>query len=311
MVVIVIRSPYMINSKVEVNPHVVFDMQLLLQAFVNMTSGHEGAEVPSSIDPDIGFSDAAFYRELKAALGSGIDKNADDSEQQSDSELSSLGFTSDDVDADSDDEVSTSGMSASASEPQKQDSLHAQGQDSQAGSSQRHRNAQIHPQTGSASSHSQSRKHPLSKAGSDLPKEQAVSNSVGIQRPSVSSAYLAVKGDAADSASDVMTATDSDDEDISFTEAYDQALADELASSRVDRSMGSHLPADTPGNAAHKAKQQAAAAEQSEGDELKLLDLDLNLVQNLLQSYTAQQGLAGPAGNLAGLLGLDLPHDTE
>ena len=108
-----------------------------------------------------------------------------------------------------------------------------------------------------------------------------------------------------------MTATDSDDDDVSFTEAYDQALADELANSRVDRIMGSQPPADIPGNVADEPRQQAAAAKQSEGDDLKPLDLDMNLVQNLLQSYTAQQGLAGPAGNLAGLLGLDLPQNTE
>ena len=37
------------------------------------------------------------------------------------------------------------------------------------------------------------------------------------------------------------------------------------------------------------------------------VDVDLNLVQNLLASYEAQEGLAGPVGNLAGLLGLQMP----
>ena len=45
------------------------------------------------------------------------------------------------------------------------------------------------------------------------------------------------------------------------------------------------------------------------------VDVDMNLVQNLLASYDAQQGLAGPVGNLAGMLGLQLPgrgrHQTQ
>lgn len=36
------------------------------------------------------------------------------------------------------------------------------------------------------------------------------------------------------------------------------------------------------------------------------VDLDMNLVQNLLSSYQAQEGMPGPSSNLAGLLGLQL-----
>lgn len=39
--------------------------------------------------------------------------------------------------------------------------------------------------------------------------------------------------------------------------------------------------------------------------------MDLNLVQNLMASYNAQEGLPGPAGNLAGLLGLHFPGQNE
>ena len=42
-------------------------------------------------------------------------------------------------------------------------------------------------------------------------------------------------------------------------------------------------------------------------EELMPVDVDLNLVQNLLASYEAQEGLAGPVGNLAGMLGLQMP----
>ena len=46
-------------------------------------------------------------------------------------------------------------------------------------------------------------------------------------------------------------------------------------------------------------------------DSLMPVDLDLNLVQNLLESYSSQQGLSGPASNLAGLLGLRLPDNAD
>lgn len=40
------------------------------------------------------------------------------------------------------------------------------------------------------------------------------------------------------------------------------------------------------------------------------MDLDLNLVQNLLASYEAQEGLPGPVGNLFGMMGLHLPTEN-
>ena len=41
------------------------------------------------------------------------------------------------------------------------------------------------------------------------------------------------------------------------------------------------------------------------------MDLDLNLVENLLASYAGQQGLPGPASNLAGLMGISLPDNKD
>ena len=37
--------------------------------------------------------------------------------------------------------------------------------------------------------------------------------------------------------------------------------------------------------------------------------MELNLVTNILNSYKAQSGLAGPASNIYGLLGVRLPDD--
>lgn len=37
------------------------------------------------------------------------------------------------------------------------------------------------------------------------------------------------------------------------------------------------------------------------------IDVDLNLMKNMLESFSAQNGLAGPTSNLIGSLGLNLP----
>jgi len=55
----------------------------------------------------------------------------------------------------------------------------------------------------------------------------------------------------------------------------------------------------------------SSAAAQDRKDELQPVDLDVNLVENLLASYTGQQGLPGPASNLAGLMGISLPDNYE
>lgn len=41
------------------------------------------------------------------------------------------------------------------------------------------------------------------------------------------------------------------------------------------------------------------------------INVDMNLVQNLLESYSSQQGLAGPAGNILGQMGVHLPPPQE
>ena len=49
-----------------------------------------------------------------------------------------------------------------------------------------------------------------------------------------------------------------------------------------------------------------AAQEESDGDEV---DIDYNLAKNLLESFKSQAGVAGPAGNLLGMMGIVLPRD--
>jgi hypothetical protein len=41
------------------------------------------------------------------------------------------------------------------------------------------------------------------------------------------------------------------------------------------------------------------------------MDVDINLAKNLLESFRSQAGSAGPAGNLIGFMGMDLPRDDR
>lgn len=49
------------------------------------------------------------------------------------------------------------------------------------------------------------------------------------------------------------------------------------------------------------------AGEGDSGDEE--VDIDYNLAKNLLESFKGQAGLAGPAGNILGMMGIQLPRD--
>ncbi|KAJ2380561.1 hypothetical protein GGI23_007768 [Coemansia sp. RSA 2559] len=43
-------------------------------------------------------------------------------------------------------------------------------------------------------------------------------------------------------------------------------------------------------------------------DEIPDVDIDLNLVENIVESFRAQEGLSGPAGTMLGQFGIHLPH---
>lgn len=131
---------------------------------------------------------------------------------------------------------------------------------------------------------------------------------------------------------------DSDDEsdEESFMKAYDQTLSKELqgttmgASFRPGVSSVVETPASDTGQAtatlqAHQATNMpnlhsyidldhdsvGKVSPVKNGDDNEGVDLDLNLVQSLLASYSAQGGLPGPISNLVGMMGLELPDDAE
>ncbi len=62
-----------------------------------------------------------------------------------------------------------------------------------------------------------------------------------------------------------------------------------------------------PSKAGPAGKEGKDADEDSDDD----VDIDYNLAKNLLESFKSQAGMAGPAGNLLGLMGMSLPRDEE
>ncbi|XP_032805421.2 protein ecdysoneless homolog isoform X1 [Petromyzon marinus] len=59
------------------------------------------------------------------------------------------------------------------------------------------------------------------------------------------------------------------------------------------------------------ASDNPRAASSVGADDLRPVDVDLNLVKNLLESFSSQDGLAGPASTLLHSMGLRLPHDSR
>ncbi|XP_068673339.1 protein ecdysoneless homolog [Montipora foliosa] len=53
------------------------------------------------------------------------------------------------------------------------------------------------------------------------------------------------------------------------------------------------------------------AEPQGESEEELPVDVDFNLVRNILQSFSTQQGLAGPASNILNSMGVWLPPNKD
>ena len=98
------------------------------------------------------------------------------------------------------------------------------------------------------------------------------------------------------------------------------AMDAELGTSKVSQTFD-RLPVSHP--LAMGGEAGESAAETSEGKRpqedgpagggasgsagaLQPVDLDMNLLKNLVQSYNAQEGLAGPFSNLLGRMGVDV-----
>jgi hypothetical protein len=95
-----------------------------------------------------------------------------------------------------------------------------------------------------------------------------------------------------------------------FYDSYSAALDAELSATTMAQTF--EKVQVTPAAAADTAAASSSPAAADGVDAgLTPLDVDFNLIKSLVASYTAQGGLPGPASNLAGLLGVQLPTEVE
>ncbi|KAM7047965.1 protein ecdysoneless homolog isoform 1-T2 [Acridotheres tristis] len=82
----------------------------------------------------------------------------------------------------------------------------------------------------------------------------------------------------------------------------------ELAQTNVGRSFTTQKRGAGSVEAASESAGPDCGAEDAE---LAPVDVDMNLVANLLESYSAQAGLAGPTSNILQSMGVNLPENRD
>ncbi|KAI3426737.1 uncharacterized protein J3R85_009597 [Psidium guajava] len=99
-------------------------------------------------------------------------------------------------------------------------------------------------------------------------------------------------------------ATDDEDKEDIFMDSYSDALNQELKSSTLTKSFvrANEEPSKTNQGA-------SSSSAQVMDEDFTPVDVDVNLVKSLLDSFSSQEGLPGPGSNLLGLMGLRLPPD--
>ncbi|KAL5988460.1 hypothetical protein ACLOJK_036225 [Asimina triloba] len=109
--------------------------------------------------------------------------------------------------------------------------------------------------------------------------------------------------DESEGESDVDDPLDEDARDP-FMDSYSEALKEQLKDTTLKKSFirANEQPAGTG---------TANASKEDMDEDFSPVDVDMNLVKSLLDSFSSQQGLPGPASNLLGLMGLQLPQDAR
>ncbi|KAE8706980.1 Protein SGT1-like protein [Hibiscus syriacus] len=108
-----------------------------------------------------------------------------------------------------------------------------------------------------------------------------------------------------DESEDGSDMSDREDGEDSFMHSYSDVMNDELKSTTLKKSFV-HANEQT----SNKNEGTSNATEDME-EEFSPVDVDVNLVKNLLDSFSCQQGLPGPTSNLLGLMGVKLPKDDS
>lgn len=112
--------------------------------------------------------------------------------------------------------------------------------------------------------------------------------------------------DDSDYESDDMEPSADNEVGDSFMGSYSDALSEELKTTTLNRSF---VRANEQAVKKEEGTSNAAAGDMDE--EFTPIDVDVNLVKSFLDSFSSQEGLPGPATNLLGLMGLQLPQDAK
>jgi hypothetical protein len=131
-----------------------------------------------------------------------------------------------------------------------------------------------------------------------------------VNRPSAAATVQPSKGDRVEEA-------ESSEED-GVDEASEMRKVMENLEAELNEAGALNLDPTTTKIAALKGKAEAGKEEgivreedwDDESDQEEI-DIDFNLAKNLLESFKSQAGMAGPGGNLLGLMGMQLPRDED
>ena len=101
---------------------------------------------------------------------------------------------------------------------------------------------------------------------------------------------------------DLYDSSDDDEEMVEYTTAMDN----ELSETNIGKSF---VKLQKKGGNLQRSKDENSM--ETEDDIMKPVDIDLNLVQNFLESYSLQQGSPGPVSNILSSLGITLPENLS
>uniref|UniRef100_A0A8C5QDF3 Ecdysoneless cell cycle regulator n=1 Tax=Leptobrachium leishanense TaxID=445787 RepID=A0A8C5QDF3_9ANUR len=93
--------------------------------------------------------------------------------------------------------------------------------------------------------------------------------------------------------------------------SYMEVMDQELAQTNIGKSFTRKSNDDSAEPGTVETEQVNMEEKNADEPSYAPVDVDLNLVTNLLESYSSQVGLAGPASNLLQSMGVHLPDDTN
>ncbi|XP_077586025.1 protein ecdysoneless homolog [Stigmatopora nigra] len=94
-------------------------------------------------------------------------------------------------------------------------------------------------------------------------------------------------------------------EALDSIKGYMEQMDQELTNTHIGKSFNQTL------STGHPDGKEGSSIPAAEGEQIQPLDVDVNLVANLLESLSCQEGLAGPASNLLQSIGIHLPLNSD